>query len=107
VPDYDRILEPEPGAYPCEVVGETLDRVLLPRRVALAVPAQVHRHYPMVSAKVLELGGEVSMVTRQAMHQEHGRLSNSRLFVEEGHPVATQPSHRMCLLYRLSTLLTF
>ena len=24
---YDRILEPEPDAYPCEVVGETLDNV--------------------------------------------------------------------------------
>jgi len=64
VPDYDRILEPEPGAYPREVVGETLDSVLLLGRVALAVPAQVHRHYPMVIAKVLELGREVSMVTR-------------------------------------------
>jgi hypothetical protein len=106
VPDYDRILEPEPGAYPREVVGETLDAVLLLGRVALAVPAQVHRHYPMVIAKVLELGREVSMVTRYAMHQEHGWLPNSRLFVEEGHPVATQPTHRMCLLCRFSDLLT-
>src|SRR5919202_2632255 len=101
------MLEPEPVAYPREVVGEALDGVLLPRRVAPAVPAQVHRHDPMATAKVLELGREVSMVTRYAVHQEHGRLPSPRFFVGEGHPVATQPFHRTCLRRRLLRLLTF
>jgi hypothetical protein len=73
----------------------------------LAVPAQIHRHHPVISAEVLELGREVGMVARQAMHKEHGWLPDPRLFVEELHPVATQPSHMMCLLCQFPDVLEF
>ena len=88
VADEHGALEPELAYEPGDVVGEDPHRVLLLRRVALAVAAQVECEDRVASPReVLELGCEVRVVATPAV-DEHQRPTRAvAQLVPECNPV--------------------
>jgi len=94
VPDYERPLEVAFAANPREVVGKRGDSVRLPGLVAPAMPSEVNRYDPVVSAEVGELWGHEGVITAPAMHEDEGRPVVTRILIEQRYTIALKPRHR-------------
>src|SRR5258706_5511702 len=91
--DRDRVLQPQLGTLPGDIVREPRHGVFLLRRVAGAVAAKIDGHHATGLPEVGDLGHEDTMVTSPAIDENQRRALQSlwsRLEMRETHTVAIQ-----------------
>ena len=101
--DEDRARDAELLAEPGHVVGEAGDGVLLLRRVAPAVPAQIDGDGAVPPSEVLDLRREVGVVARPAVDEHERRVAGARVLVGEGRAVVIEVLHEAGFLPALRT----